>query len=320
MLKIQESMLKIQESTLKIQKSTLKIQKSTLKIQKSTLEARSRRQDAKLGTFRIKSLDAPSATSVAETLMQVDVDILPQTPRSDSPTRRSAVMLKEHFRRWISKIDPQLVGPLDSKTVRAPVKDPDGRKLTWTKLTDNVVSKILQSDPDSPPFDENDCWMVKQARGDTSGYIVRKFSDGGESNKQQLHRVLYMLKNPGEKARLEKETGKLVLAHLCGRGRHDTKKGIDQCCINPFHLSAESQQRNLDRDRCRRSVAKLCPHRVKCVYTSRKGRKRQCRSNKDAIEYPCTCGHGCYEEEEEGEGEEEDDGDDDEDEDEGEEE
>lgn len=102
----------------------------------------------------------------------------------------------------------------------------------------------------------------------------------GEANKQQVHKVLYMLQNLGLKRR------------EC----HDAQQGIYVCCINPFHLHLTSQRENIDRNRCVRSMGKWCPHSPKCVFISPIGQHLPCRSNADAVVYLYICGRGCYNE------------------------
>lgn len=207
-------------------------------------------------------------------------------------------MLEGHFESWIAYIDPDLVGAVGDQTVKAPISEPDGRKLSWEKCAREWIGKILNSSPSFPPQD-NDCWMIKPTGGDTSGYIIKKFSTSGEANKHQVHRVIYMLQNPGAKKRLEQDK-QLVLAHLCGRGRYNTS--IDFCCVNHFHLVATSQWESVDRNRCMCSMARWCPHNVKCIFTSRRGQYLWCRNNADAVVYPCVCGRGCCDDLEDADG------------------
>lgn len=74
------------------------------------------------------------------------------------------------------------------------------------------------------------------SKQDSSGYIIEKCAASGKKNKHHVHRVFSYLANPGSVGSL---TVDMVLAHRCGRGRHDAEYlGFDLACVNPYRLAA----------------------------------------------------------------------------------
>lgn len=200
-------------------------------------------------------------------------------------------MLDDHFSTLLRYTSPVLIGELGGMAhnqIMMPRNAVDGRKLTWTKFSEEIKGKIVNE-----PQTTDDCWMIKGIEGDTSGYPSKKITKSGERNKQRVHRIMYFWNYPEE---LNQQQGKVV-AHRCGRGRFDFEAGIERACINPYHLVHTDQRTNLDHDGCRRSCAAWCPHRPRCVFTDDEGRYLPCRNSVPMV-HPCVCEDGgCFPEE-----------------------
>lgn len=196
--------------------------------------------------------------------------------------------------------DKNMVGDPESSKLRLPYESDDGRVLTWTKLAKTISAKV-QNDPTC----RDDCWFVKSnnasggsKRSEGSSGYVHAIKLTGKGEKWQTHRILHVLRNPGDWVQIGDKTNsntKLHVAHRCGHGRATTNGGL--CCINPFHTVLVDEKINQDHKGCKYGRAKLCPHDPKCVFTwMDTGKVKECFN--DPRSYPpesCPherrCGH-----------------------------
>jgi len=184
--------------------------------------------------------------------------------------------------------DANMVGDFEASKLRLPLSSEDGRKLTWTKLA-RMIARKMENDPTSTDY----CWLVeannasggsKRSEGSTGYVHMLKLT--GKSDKWQTHRVMHILRNPGDWARIGNKSNadhELHVAHGCGHGRATNKGG--RCCINPFHTVLVDNKVNQDHKGCKYGCAKLCPHDPKCLFTwPDTGKPKECFN--DPSRYP----------------------------------
>ncbi len=207
---------------------------------------------------------------------------LPPTRPEPEPTN----FIDSHFIAWVDALPESMVGPLggDGTQLKMPVTSEDGRSLTWKKLAERLTGKIINL-----PRTDNDCWFIAAGLGDTSGYATVKIAAAGNRNKWTVHRIMYFLMHPEE---IEEARGAKHCSHRCNRGRADTLKGIDVCCINPHHLRLCDGAENQDHKGCKRSQAAWCPHEPKCIFTNDEGFWLPCR-NTTSRSTLCVCEMDC---------------------------
>jgi len=127
------------------------------------------------------------------------------------------------------------IGELSDEELKMPLKDNDGRKVTWTKKVTNLAESIFNN-----PTSRDDCWFISSNTKD--GRHIMKLSKDGSKNKWQTHRFLYFILHPDE----------ITYNWINNResephGAHRCKKGMgDLCCINPYHIKLVTGQENQD--------------------------------------------------------------------------
>lgn len=175
--------------------------------------------------------------------------------------------------------DAPVVGPLSSSGIRMPKSSSDGRALTWTKFVGTLSGKILND-----PQDVHDCWFVAASKD--NGYHQSKLSATGANNKQQTHRILFLLRNPTKSL----DTG-LHVSHDCGNG---CGRGTLRCCINPLHLSLRTVAENQSQKGCTYGCFQLCPHNPKCIFMwADTGAPKVCL-NQPLLPATCDCVRKCF--------------------------
>lgn len=212
------------------------------------------------------------------------------------PVQQCLNMLNEEFDRLLAGLDKAkfvgILGGRGGKSISMPLTSKDRRELTWTKLFAELKERIVRY---HRPQSRNDCWYIMVKQDETSGYPKWNIAAHGRDNRHLVHRILHFVQNPGSLETVRK-TGHQV-AHRCGRGRVNKDDERRLACINPFHTTLASQRVNLDHNGCRRSAAAWCPHRPRCIFTSRSGEYQPCRNETPTLEYPCHCETSCYPEE-----------------------
>lgn len=148
--------------------------------------------------------------------------------------------------------------PLADTGMHMPLGSLDRRQRTWKKTIGLLSEQVINR-----PLSREDCWFVDPGHS-TNGYVQVKLK--GSTNKQQLHRLLYLVLHPEDYERLQ---GSDQVAHRCGRGR--SGRTNRHCCVNPYHLTLTSHVNNVDHNKCQNGDATYCTHNPKCIWTDADG-------------------------------------------------